>query len=207
MIGHAAYVFDLDGVVRDFAAGDAAPVIEAALGLPRGHLAATAFRRELLEPTITGQQTFEQWYAAICLALEGDVTHPHLVHEHMTAWRDHRGVPIASTVTHLETLRERGHRTFVFTNGTDTIPAELRLLGLDHLFDGLLNSAVLGVAKPDPTAYAAAHASIEEHLGESLEPHRVWFTDDRVANVEAAREFGWDAVVFRTPTQEEQTGA
>jgi putative hydrolase of the HAD superfamily len=193
---YAAHVFDLDGVVRDFTAGDATLSIETALGLPRGHVAATAFRPDLLEPTITGRQTFEQWYAAICHALEGDVTHPHLVHEHMAAWRAHRGTPIASTVTHLETLRDRGHRTFVFTNGTDTIPAELQLLGLDHLFDGLLNSAVLGVAKPDPAAYAAAHASIEEHLGEPIARHRVWFTDDRAANVEAAREFGWDAALF-----------
>jgi putative hydrolase of the HAD superfamily len=93
-------------------------------------------------------------------------------------------------------LRASGARTFVFTNGTDTIPAELRLLGLDHLFDGLLNSAVFGVAKPDPAAYAAAHASIEAHLGEPVERHRVWFSDDRIANVEAGRDFGWDAVLF-----------
>ncbi len=196
MTAHAAYVFDLDGVVRDFTAGDAAPGIEAALGLPRGHLAMTAFRRDLLEPTITGRQTFEQWYAAICLALESDVAHPHLVREHLVAWREHRGTPITSTVRRLEMLRAGGHRTFVFTNGTDTIPDELKLLGLDHLFDGLLNSATLGVAKPDPAAYAAAHASIESHLGGPVERHRVWFTDDRVDNVTAALDFGWDAVLF-----------
>lgn len=43
---HTAYVFDLDGVVRDFAPGDADPAIEAALGLPAGHVSATAFRSE-----------------------------------------------------------------------------------------------------------------------------------------------------------------
>ncbi|HEU5143907.1 MAG TPA: HAD family hydrolase, partial [Dermatophilaceae bacterium] len=89
-----------------------------------------------------------------------------------------------------------GERTFVFTNGTDLIPAELRLLGLDHLFDDVLNSAVFGVAKPDPAAYAAAHASIEEHLGQAVARDRVWFTDDRADNVEAAREFGWTAEQF-----------
>jgi putative hydrolase of the HAD superfamily len=196
---YAAHVFDLDGVVRDFTAGDATLSIEAALGLPRGHVAATAFRPDLLEPTITGRQTFEHWYAAICVALESDVTHPHLVQEHMAAWRDHRGAPIASTVAQLEGLRSSGARTFVFTNGTDTIPDELRLLGLDHLFDGLLNSAALGVAKPDPAAYAAAHAAIEDHLGRRVQRHRVWFTDDRPVNVEAAREFGWDAELFVGP--------
>jgi putative hydrolase of the HAD superfamily len=194
--GYAAHVFDLDGVVRDFTAGDATPMIEAALGLPAGHVAATAFRPDLLLPTITGQRTFDQWYAAICVALEDAVPEPGRVAEHMVAWREHRGTPIAATVAHLEALRSAGQRTFVFTNGTDTIPAELRLLGLDHLFDKVLNSAVLGVAKPDPAAYAAAHASIEAHLGHAVARDRVWFTDDRADNVGAAREFGWTAEQF-----------
>ena len=76
MTEHAAYVFDLDGVVRDFAPGDATPAIEAALGLPAGHVAATAFRSELLLPTITGRRTFDEWFAAICAALEHVVPEP-----------------------------------------------------------------------------------------------------------------------------------
>ena len=99
---HTAYVFDLDGVVRDFAPGDQNPVIEAALNLPPGTVAATAFRPDLiaqsvkhgpdlLEPTITGQQTFDEWYAAICLALEPAVPEPDRVRQHMEKWRAHRG--------------------------------------------------------------------------------------------------------------------
>ena len=193
---HAAYVFDLDGVVRDFAPGDANPMIEAALGLPGGSVAATAFRPDLLLPTITGRQTFDEWYAAICVALEQVVPEPDRVHEHMSAWRAHRGTPVGETVERLETLREGGHRTYVFTNGTDLVPHELDLLGLTRLFDGLINSADLGHAKPDPDAYAAAHALIERDLGRSVARHDVWFTDDRESNVDAARVFGWDAELF-----------
>lgn len=91
---HAAYVFDLDGVVRDFGPGDQNPVIEAALALPPGTVAATAFRPDLLEPTITGRQTFEQWYAAVCRALEAIVPEPADVHTHMEKWRTHRGSPV-----------------------------------------------------------------------------------------------------------------
>lgn len=65
MTRHAAHVFDLVGVVRDFTAGHACPAIEQALGLPASHVSRTAFRGDLIEPTITGPQTFEQWYAAI----------------------------------------------------------------------------------------------------------------------------------------------
>jgi len=193
---HTAYVFDLDGVVRDFAPGDANAAIEAALGLPAGHVAATAFRSELLVPTITGRQSFDEWYAAICRALEEVVPEPARVHEHMVAWRTHRGTVVDETVERLEALRSDGHRTYVFTNGTDYVPQELELLGITRLFDGVLNSADFGVAKPDPEAYAAAHRAIEADLGRVVARPEIWFTDDRDDNVTAAREFGWDAELF-----------
>jgi putative hydrolase of the HAD superfamily len=193
---HIAYVFDLDGVVRDFAPGDQNPVIEAALALPPGSVAATAFRPDLLEPTITGQQSFDQWYAAVCVALEAIVPEPAAVHLHMEKWRAHRGSPVEETVERLKTLRAQGSRTYVFTNGTDYIPEELDLLGLTHLFDAVLNSADFGVAKPDRAAFAAAHRAIEADLGRQVAPSYVWFTDDTAKHVVAAREFGWDAHVF-----------
>ncbi|GAB3872597.1 HAD family hydrolase [Terrabacter terrigena] len=196
MTGHTAYVFDLDGVVRDFAPGDPSAAIEAALSLPSGHVAATAFHSDLLLPTITGRQTFDDWFSAICAALEDATDEPHRVRDHMESWRANRGTAIGETVERLETLRSAGHRTYVFTNGTDNVPAELELLGLSRLFDGLLNTADFGVGKPDPLAYAAAHRAIEADVGRGLARNAVWFTDDRAENVAAAREFGWDAEVF-----------
>ncbi|EWT04691.1 hypothetical protein N864_02220 [Intrasporangium chromatireducens Q5-1] len=106
----AAYVFDLDGVVRDFAPGSPDGHIEAALGLPAGGLAGLAFRSDLIEPTITGQQTFEQWYASLCRALEEVVPEPARIHEHMQLWRRHRGTPVAETVERIRALRDEGHR-------------------------------------------------------------------------------------------------
>lgn len=193
---HAAYVFDLDGVVRDFAPGDTDPSIEAALGLPAGTVAATAFRPDLLGPTVVGRQSFGQWYAAVCRELEHLVPEPGRVHEHMQRWRAHRGTPVDETVERLDALRSQGHRTYVFTNGTDLVPHELELLGLSRLFDGVINSADLGHAKPEPEAYARAHAVIERDLGREVPPSEVWFTDDRPDNVAAACEFGWDAALF-----------
>lgn len=193
---HAAYVFDLDGVVRDFAPGDQNPLIEASLSLPPGTVAATAFRPDLLEPTITGQHSFDEWYAAICLALEAAVPEPDRVREHMERWRAHRGSPIDETVERLRTLRDGGHRTYVFTNGTDYVPEEIELLGLTPLFDRILNSADFGIAKPDPEAFAAAHRVIEVDVGRPVARDDVWFTDDRADNVAAAREFGWEAELF-----------
>jgi putative hydrolase of the HAD superfamily len=63
-------------------------------------------------------------------------------------------------------------------------------------FDGVINSAELGVAKPDPRAYAAAHRVVEAGVGREVARREVWFTDDREENVAAARDFGWDAELF-----------
>ena len=196
MSSHAAYVFDLDGVVRDFVAGSVEGAIETALGLPAGSVAATAFRDDLVGPTITGLQSFEQCYHAICTELEQVVADAGQVRHEMQGWLAYRGTPIRETVERLTSLRAHGRRTYVFTNGTDHVPAELDLLGLRQLFDAVLNSADFGVAKPDPEAYAAAHRSIELDVGRFVAGHEVWFTDDRVANVEAARDFGWHAELF-----------
>lgn len=193
---YTAYVFDLDGVVRDFGPGSQNARIEAALGLPSGQVAATAFDPGLLVPTITGRQTFEQWYDAICLALEGVVPEPAEVRTHMERWRSHRGTPVEETVERLDALHGAGHPTYLFTNGTDYVPEELRLLGLDVHFDAVLNSADFGVAKPDPAAFLAAHRAIEQDLGRAVDRADVWFTDDRADNVEGALEFGWDAALF-----------
>lgn len=195
-VAHVAHVFDLDGVVRDFTPGSVDATIEQALALTAGTVSAMAFRPDLVEPAITGRVSFEQWCAGICAGLERVVTEPGRVRGQLQAWVDYRGEPIPETVERLTSLRAAGRRTYVFTNGTDHVPAELELLGLGSLFDGVLNSADFGVAKPDPAAYAAAHQAIEADLARPVPRGAVWFTDDRAANVVAARDFGWHAELF-----------
>lgn len=65
-------------------------------------------------------------------------------------------------------------------------------LNLAAHFDGMLYSADLGAAKPDPAFYAAAQARLP-----SADPGEVIFLDDHFANVEAASAFGWRARPYR----------
>ena len=53
----------------------------------------------------------------------------------------------------------------------------------------------IGVMKPDPRIYA------ESARLAGVAPHEIFFTDDRPDNVVAAREAGWDAVVFESARQ------
>lgn len=53
----------------------------------------------------------------------------------------------------------------------------------------------IGAMKPDPSIFAAA-----ARLAGAL-PQEIFFTDDRQDNVAAARQAGWDAVVFESAGQ------
>lgn len=188
-------LFDLDGVVREFPLGTS-EAVAAAVGLRVSEFLEVVFAPELLAPVVTGRTTFATWCEQIRSELVARGADPALAQESVDRWVADRGVPIPETVELIADLRAAGRAVFVFTNGTDHVPAELRQLGLSHLGEGLLNSADFGVAKPDPRAYAAAHQSLEAHLGAVVPRSRVLFTDDRLENVTAAQEFGWQAVHF-----------
>ena len=188
-------VFDLDGVIREFGPATTEQ-IAADLGLSARAFLELAFADDLIEPVIVGRRTFARWCELIVDELVARGIPSVTAQEAVQRWIADRGVPVAETLELISELEADGKQVFVFTNGTDNIPAELRQIGLDHLTDVVLNSAVLGHRKPHDQAYAVAHAAIEAHLQGSVAPARVLFTDDRTANVEAARRFGWQAVHF-----------
>ena len=64
-------------------------------------------------------------------------------------------------------------------------------IGIHHLFDDIVCSAEVGMAKPEPAIYELA----AERLG--LEPRECVFVDDLDTNVDAARQVGMQAVLFR----------
>lgn len=148
---------------------------------------------------MTGRMTFAAWRGAIAAELNDRTGQAAQVETVVQQWVDYRGAVIPETLELLDTWRDEGRAVFLFTNGTDAIPAELTGLGLEHLVENTINSAVLGYAKPDPQAYRAAHAMIEQTLGHPVPARTVGFADDRLANVEAAAEFGWQAIHFSPP--------
>lgn len=190
-----AVVFDLDGVLRDFAP-DTTDAVAAGMGMTRHDYLRLVFDSGVLADVTTGRRTFASW----CQRIEADLIErgvgAALAAESVRRWVADRGAPVPATVELAAELQAGGQAVFVFTNGTDNIPAELRQIGLGQFVDAVLNSADFGVAKPDAAAYAAAHAAIEERLGKMVAPEEVFFTDDRPDNVRAAREFGWQGVAF-----------
>lgn len=179
-----AALFDLDGVLRHFPAAQGRAVARAH-GVALEDLAAVAFEPALLRTMVTGGLTRADWVAEVGRRSG----HPAAAN----AWLASHGELDPAAVAVVDELVAAGIPVGLLTNGTDTIPAELRTLGLADRFDAVINSWAVGVAKPEAGVYLAA----AEALG--LPCEAIAFTDDREENVAGARAVGMGAHRFRDP--------
>jgi putative hydrolase of the HAD superfamily len=89
-------------------------------------------------------------------------------------------------------FRGVGGKTAILSNGVDAVMSRLRTQRpLERWFDVVIVSCELGVAKPSLEIYEATLARM------GTQAHETLFVDDRIENVEAARELGLHAVLFR----------
>jgi epoxide hydrolase-like predicted phosphatase len=96
-------------------------------------------------------------------------------------------------------LRGRGLRTALLTNNVREWEQRWRsmLPELDEIFEVVVDSAFVGMRKPEHDIY---HLTIER-LGGGLRPEDCVFVDDITLNCDAAREVGMTAVLFETTEQ------
>jgi len=95
-------------------------------------------------------------------------------------------------------LRDRGFRMAILTNNVREWEELWRSkLPLDEIFELIVDSAWVGMRKPDPAIYRLT----VERLDAGLEPTECLFVDDNELNVEAASELGMVAVQFRSNEQ------
>ncbi len=116
--------------------------------------------------------------------------------EHARAYRQHFGRSLVALVDGtdavLRDLAAAGVPTYALTNwSAETFPiARERFGDVLDLFADVVVSGEVGLVKPDPRIFALT----AERLGR--EPADLFFADDSATNVTAAREAGWDAVLF-----------
>jgi putative hydrolase of the HAD superfamily len=96
----------------------------------------------------------------------------------------------------LRELRERGYRLAILTNNVREWEAQWRaMLPVDELFELVVDSAFVGMRKPDPAIYRLTC----ERLG--VAPGACLFVDDVEVNCTAAAGLGMTAVWFRDSAQ------
>jgi putative hydrolase of the HAD superfamily len=104
--------------------------------------------------------------------------------------------PNDAMIAFLRDLRDRGYRLAMLTNNVREWDARWRaMLPVDELFELVVDSAFVGLRKPDPAIYRLTC----DRLG--VAPERCLFVDDVEVNCTAAAELGMAAVLFRSSPQ------
>jgi putative hydrolase of the HAD superfamily len=179
-------IFDYGGVIWDMR-WDITRTLEQEHGLRERALAETLYGSETWRRLEVGVGDRDAWLSEAHRDLEA-VVGRELPPLHRN-WRERQHL-IAPNIDLIRRLRPK-YKTGVLSNADNTLIDRLRNLGVADLFDDIVCSADVGMAKPEPRLYALA----AERLG--LPPAECVFVDDLERNIDAARDAGMHGVHFR----------
>lgn len=182
-----AVILDFGGVLWDMR-WDVCRALEAEHGLPDGSVFTTLYRCDAWREVERGRGDREAWLAGAHEALEARAgrTLPPL-HER---WRAAQA-PIAANVALVRALRPPYHVS-VLSNADRTLRSRLADgLGIIQLFDDVVCSAEVGLAKPEREIYGLACQRLGVPAGACV------FVDDHELNVRAAEAAGLRGILYR----------
>jgi putative hydrolase of the HAD superfamily len=199
-----AVIFDFGGVIvpGSPANGTASPyaAIEQAHGLPAGFLWKAVYLDNPAWMRLrVGDGTEADWFSAarsIIAGVTGDERADVVVEAVLATRAQGKSLPGTGRTFNdgiIELIeRLRGNvRVGLLSNAAPGLEDDLRdYYGIAHLFDDIINSATVRLAKPDHRVY---HLAAARH---GVAPRECFFTDDLLHNVVAAREVGFTAHQF-----------
>ena len=150
-----------------------------------------------LFPLERGELTEPQFLSILATALEAEVGRPVEMHDFAERYFAQLR-PNEAMIEHLRSLRDgRGQRLAMLTNNVREWEPRWRAMlpDIDEMFEVIVDSAFVGMRKPEPGIYALTL----ERLG--LPGEACVFIDDIELNCDAAREAGIAAVHFRDTAQ------
>jgi putative hydrolase of the HAD superfamily len=144
-----------------------------------------------------GEVTEREFLEDLSWGLEPELGHRPTLHRFREIYFEalHANEPMLDL---MREFRDRGHRMAILTNNVREWEELWRSkLPVDEIFELIVDSAWVGLRKPDPKIYLLTI----ERLGDGLGPNQCLFVDDNEGNVEAARELGMTAVQFHSNEQ------
>jgi len=181
-----AIIFDFGGVINNMR-WDVARDLEDEHGLERNALLESLYRNQDWLDVEEGRGDIVQWAVNAHRKLEGDAGKklPPLHQQ----WRDSWGL-IEENIEIIKGLKPQ-YKVSILSNADLNLEERIKDgIGIHHLFDDIISSAVVGVAKPKHEIYELAAKRLELPAEECV------FIDDAERNVTAAREVGMMAVHF-----------
>jgi putative hydrolase of the HAD superfamily len=182
-----AIMVDVDGVLITHPnAGGWSANLENDLGIPLASLQDGFFRRHW-DDVVHGRAPLRGRLALALAELAPSVSPGALIEY----WFDNDAHIDERLLAELRLLRQAGFELHLATVQEHERAAYLwDRLALRDSFDGMHYAAALGHSKPDHAFYRAVTAAVH------IEPEAIFFIDDKIDNVEAARECGWAAALW-----------
>jgi putative hydrolase of the HAD superfamily len=144
-----------------------------------------------------GETTEVEFLAKLADAIEPELGHRPELHRFKEIYFDALD-PNEPMIELMHELKAQGLRMALLTNNVkEWEPLWRTMLPVDEIFEFVVDSAFVGVRKPDREIYDI----VLERLGDGIQPEQLLFIDDIEHNVTAARELGWAAVHYREPKQ------
>ena len=182
-----AFLFDCGGVLLRDKDESAYSLWESRLGLTPGELRQRLWAGEAWSLAERGQLSEEAFWQRVGseLGLVESEEIASLAQDLWGSWRVDCDV-----LALIDVLRKR-FRVAMLSNATDVLEEKLAShYGVADRFDPIINSARLGIAKPDPEVYKMTLQELD------LRPKQVVFVDDRADNVAAAAALGMHVIWF-----------
>ena len=144
-----------------------------------------------------GNLTEERFLIELADALVPELGHRPKLHGFRDIYFDALD-PNEPMVELMRELKGRGLRMALLTNNVrEWEPLWRSMLAVDEIFELVVDSAFVGMRKPEPEIYELTL----ERLGDGIAADDCLFVDDVLVNVEAARELGMPAVHFQSNEQ------
>ena len=185
-----AILFDFDGVIRQWDESDLW-TFETEANIERGTVFAVAFSKELHVPLTRGELTWAQWKdetERILVESHGAFIRP--IVRRFFAFEGRIDLDMVKLIKQLP----KNLRLGILTNNHDRFEEYLQRVGVAELFDAVINTHRIGVAKPEKLAYQKAVS----HL--SVEPQNCLFIDDVEGNVDGGEAAGLKCHHFQNQT-------
>lgn len=192
-----AVVFDIGGVLERVA-DDAWPEVwiarwEGRARRPAGTIAAHLAEHAPQGSLVTGEVSEAQMRQMYVDALGLDNASAEVMMAEL--WDAYCGELDTEMYDFAKRLRPSYTTAILSNSGDGARREEQRRYGFEDLVDTIVYSHEVGLAKPDPAIYALTTTRL------GVEPSEIVFLDDAEGHVQAAREFGWQAVVHRNTRQ------
>jgi 2-haloacid dehalogenase len=120
----------------------------------------------------------------------------HLIRAYHEYWEESIVGPINGSVDILRRLKKARYYIYGLSNwSAETFPIAYNKFDFFKLFDGIVISGEVKIAKPDPAIFEILLKRAKQSAFECL------FIDDSASNIHAAQKLGFNTIQFKSPIQ------